>query len=75
MFCLVLIKLEVAFKQIIYSVLIWVDSGLGTVGIFFLSHAIKFWFCGVSKLRWLVKLTFKILPTSLRENLKRVKTS
>ena len=32
----------------------------GYIGIFFLSRAISFWFCGVSKLRRFVLLTFII---------------
>ena len=54
MFCLVLIKLEVALKEIVYSVLTWVESGLGTVRISFLVMLLNCGFVAfVSCVGWL----------------------
>ena len=63
--------LKMVFKRLIYPVLVW----FGNRGFFFLSHAISLWFCDASKLRWLFQFFIYLLPTVLRESLKRVKTS
>ena len=58
------------FKRIIYTVLIWVQSGLSAVGVSYTCC----WFCGISKL--LVSLNLLMVPFNpVKNNLKLVKTS
>ena len=69
------IKLERGFQKNNLSIFNLGLSRFRYRGNFFLSHAISFWFCGVSKLRWLVKFFIQFLSTGFRENLSQVKTS